>query len=272
MNAQIQITANGINQTVSQKVGKDEVVSTINQSAEEINLSSNRLVVNSTKFKLTKEGDLTCSNANITGGNLNISATYSTPKIQTSGTGRYGYQNSSKIYPDGIRIFNSSGNEMGAFAVGEADGYAETYLTVKNEYSSRYRAEITPDYIYVGGAGSGTHISSSSVETPVLYQTSLAEQKKNFEKFENALKIIDSIDIYKYNLKSENDEQKKHIGFVIGKNYNYSKEITAVNKEGKEIGVDLYSMTSLCLQAIKEQQEIIEQLKQEINSLKESEK
>ena len=40
---------------------------------------------------------------------------------------------------------------------------------------------------------------------------------------------------------------------------------------GKEIGVDNYSMTSLCLQAIKEQQEIIEELKREIKQLKESE-
>lgn len=67
MNSAIQLTANGINQTVSQKVGKDEVVSNINQSAEQITLNSNRLVINSNNFKLTKEGNVTCTNANVTG-------------------------------------------------------------------------------------------------------------------------------------------------------------------------------------------------------------
>ena len=58
---------------------------------------------------------------------------------------------------------------------------------------------------------------------------------------------------------------------MIGDNYNYSHEITAVNEDGEEIGVDNYSMTSLCLQAIKEQQEQIKLLKQEIELLKNKE-
>lgn len=115
----------------------------------------------------------------------------------------------------------------------------------------------------------GTKITPSSILTPTLTQTSLEESKKNFEKYTGALEEIKKTDIYKYNLVNESDEQKKHLGFVIGKNYNYSSEITTVDKDGKEIGVDNYSMTSLCLQAIKEQQEIIEQLKQEIQTLKE---
>ena len=115
---------------------------------------------------------------------------------------------------------------------------------------------------------SETNVTAFSILTPVLTQTSLAEQKKNFEKFENALSIVEGIDLYKYNLKTESDGHKKHIGFVIGEDYNYSSEITTVDENGKEIGVDNYSMTSLCLQAIKEQQEMIEQLKQEIQILK----
>ena len=97
-------------------------------------------------------------------------------------------------------------------------------------------------------------------------QTSLAEQKKNFEKMQdNAIDIIKNIDIYKYNLKSEKDTDKKHIGFVIGKGYNYSKEVTSVENDG----VDNYSFTSLCCKAIQEQQKIIESLQEEIRKLKE---
>ena len=98
-----------------------------------------------------------------------------------------------------------------------------------------------------------------------LTQTSLAENKKNFEKYDGALNEINKIDIYKYNLKSEKNGTKKHLGFVICNEYNYSKLITSEKNDG----VDNYSMTSLCLQAIKEQQEIINELKEEIKILKE---
>lgn len=98
----------------------------------------------------------------------------------------------------------------------------------------------------------------------ILNQTSLSTVKKNFEKYTGALEEIENIDVYKYNLKSEEDTTKKHLGFVIGNDFNYSKVIT----NNDDTGVDIYSMTSLCLQAIKEQQQEIEKLKEEINSLK----
>ena len=77
-----------------------------------------------------------------------------------------------------------------------------------------------------------------------------------------------NIDIYKYNLKSEEDSTKKHIGFVIGDKYNYSKEITSAENDG----ADIYSFVSVCCKAIQEQQEEIEILKEKINKLKKGEK
>ena len=96
---------------------------------------------------------------------------------------------------------------------------------------------------------------------------SLAEKKENFEKLNNALEIIKNTDIYKFNYKKEK-RNKKHIGLVIGNKYNYSKELT--NEENN--AVDLYSMVGVCLQAIKEQQKEIEEFKNEIKNLKESDK
>lgn len=116
-----------------------------------------------------------------------------------------------------------------------------------------------------------TSVSADGITTPVVTQTSLEEYKKNFEKFDNALPILNEIDIYKYNLKHEEDGHKKHLGFVIGENYNYSSEITTVDENGKEIGVDNYSMTSLCLQAIKELNAKVETLENKIKEM-ESEK
>lgn len=47
-NSQIKQTADGINSTVSKKVGKDEVISSINQSAEEVKINANRVTVDGT--------------------------------------------------------------------------------------------------------------------------------------------------------------------------------------------------------------------------------
>ena len=110
-----------------------------------------------------------------------------------------------------------------------------------------------------------TKVTPDGIITPTVTQTSKKEEKKNFEKFENALNIIKDIDIYKYNLKEEQDGNKKHIGFVIGNEYNYSEEVTSKDNDG----VDIYSFVSLCCQAIKEQQEEIDLLKEEIRLLKE---
>lgn len=114
---------------------------------------------------------------------------------------------------------------------------------------------------------SQTIIDGGQINCVALTQTSLEQHKKNIKKFSNALEEIKRTDIYQYNLKSESDDKKKHLGFVIGKSFNYSHLITAENGEGNEIGVDNYSMISLCLQAIKEQQIIIEDLETKINVL-----
>lgn len=113
---------------------------------------------------------------------------------------------------------------------------------------------------------SGDIYATGTITCDSLVQTSLEEKKKNIEKYDNkALDIIKKIDIYKYNLEKEKDKSKKHIGFIIGKDYNYSEEITSINNDG----VDNYSFTSLLCKAIQEQQEEIEKLKKEIKKLKE---
>ncbi len=117
------------------------------------------------------------------------------------------------------------------------------------------------DSTYVAINGTTGNISA----TGTITQSSLNERKKNFEKLNNALDIIKRVDIYKYNLKNENDEDKKHIGIVIGKNYKYAEELT--NKDNDCI--ELYSLASVCIQAIKEQQLVIENLEKRVKSLEE---
>ena len=99
--------------------------------------------------------------------------------------------------------------------------------------------------------------SRTSITPSGVSPSSLQSIKKNFEKLENALDIVKNTDIYKYHLKSQEDTEKKHVGFVIGEDFNYSDIIT----NNDNTGAELYSMVSVLWQAVKEQQIEIENLK-----------
>ena len=181
---------------------------------------------------------------------------------------------------DGMRVSNSYGsgylqaqhgiswnNNNTTFAVGGTNGdniffeSGDLRFLVANWTNSKM-LDFSINYDTVLNA------NSSRVLVNSLVQSSLESKKKNFEKLKSGLDIIKDIDIYKYNLKTEDNKTKKHIGFVIGNDYKYSKNVT--NNEND--GVDLYSFVAVCCKAIQEQQKEIESLKKEIKSLKESDK
>lgn len=219
-------------------------------NGKEINLTSDNTTIKSNNFNVDKYGNMTCNNANITGGSLNVGGSRSNPKIITSGTGISGFTTENRIAPDGLDIITNGINYINMYIGKFSDN---SYTNVPNGYA-----------IFKCANGQETYIRGTGITTPVLTQTSKKELKKNFEKLENALDIIKRTDIYKYNFKSESDGSKKHIGFVIGDNYNYAEEITS--KENN--GADIYSLASVCLKAIQEQQEQIELLQKETNKLK----
>jgi hypothetical protein len=178
---------------------------------------------------------------------------------------------------DPSRCFRIIDDESGlvAISLGYRGGYIRSLQTESIDVESGDgSSNISADTISVtnfsnDSSADGSYMTADSITTPTVIQTSLEESKKNFEKYSGALEEIKKTDIYKYNLKGENDNRKKHLGFVIGDNYNYSSEITAIDKDGKEIGVDNYSMTSLCLQAIKELSSKVEVLENKIKEMEE---
>lgn len=72
MESRLTMTADSITSTVSQKVGKDEIISSINQSAESIKINANK--VNITGFvtfnNLKNSGETTVNGSNITTGKI----------------------------------------------------------------------------------------------------------------------------------------------------------------------------------------------------------
>lgn len=79
--SEIDVTVNGINSTVSKKVGTSEIISRINQSAEGIKISADKVNVDASTFRvqatklswkstyseMSESGILKCSNAELTG-------------------------------------------------------------------------------------------------------------------------------------------------------------------------------------------------------------
>lgn len=209
-----------------------------------MNLSDDMAIV-SKNFNVDSKGNMTCTSATIKNGESFELTSRGKVKIKGNGSSN-----------DLFRVEESNTNNftyIQPIGAGFVRGGAEKaiYISVGSLES----------FISLENSNGYTEVNSSGIKTPTLTQTSLENQKKNFEKLQDdALEIIKDIDIYKYNLKSEKDTDKKHIGFVIGDNYKYSKEVTSMDNTG----VDNYSFTSLCCKAIQELSRQVEELKKQI--------
>lgn len=223
----------------------------ISLAGKTINMTSDNIAINSTNFSVDKNGNMSCNNANFNGGNIELykdTAQHGIFGIYTDKTDNPKYrmllfdESLESYYYDNKLFFlgtskNISGNPVGAS------------LFLANANGN--------DTISLEG-------NDGSIYCQNVYPQSLQEKKKNFEKYENALDTLKNVEIYKYNFKTEENDAKKHIGFVIGNDYKYSKEITSKNNDG----ADIYSFVSVCCKAIQEQQAQIEELQKEIKELK----
>lgn len=274
MSTAITQTADEINNEVAKKVGNDEIISKINQSAEqiqinankislegkEINLTSDNVIIESTNFSVDKNGNMSCNNAtannlNISGGRINLVSSSNNDQrfVLTYSNSSYNYKTA--ISPRGVIVYDRDNNNYYAF-------WGSDQVTM---YQDSLMAQYTVSgfHLYYNNSGRIYCDSVSGNLTCVsLTQTSKAEEKKNFERLTNAKDILKQVDIYKYNFKDEDDSEKKSIGFVIGDDFNYSKEITSKNNDGANI----YSMISVLWQVVKEQQEEINELKEMIKN------
>lgn len=107
----------------------------------------------------------------------------------------------------------------------------------------------------------GINCTDGYVSGKAFIDNSREEKKKNIQRYtKKAIDVVKNTDIYEFNYKTDKDTDKKSFGFVIGSNYKYSKDLTSIDEKGKEIGANLYSMTSVAYKAIQEQQDEIEKL------------
>ena len=281
------------------KNDNDQVVSMINASADEIKLKSNRLIIDSTNFKLNSAGNITATGGTVGGftlgknqfsANIQLPYTYTTADQQrlkqivlgniiptSEDYDKYDFDHNGVLDTlDTLylaRIINNRITGGGTFKLDTKKSDRalqlitdENYIAASIGLMGAYFVNITSVNANFNTLGIENDIfmADGNITCVSLTQTSKEEAKKNFEKLPSGLDIIKNIDIYKYNFKNEEDDTKKHIGFVIGDKYKYSKEVTSKENDG----VDIYSFVSVCCKAIQEQQKQIEELQKEIKELK----
>ena len=233
-------------------------------NGKEINLTSEKMKVKSDFLDINENGKVTLTgDANFDPNNPQIED-YVFKVISPDGDNIR-----ASIQPNIVNLGNGSAtvNIQVGTVMNPASNTSNITVSSINKYVTASVTNASSSITLGSWSDSSTRttITDSRIEAQTITQTSLESQKKNFEKLENALEIIKNVDIYKYNLKSQTDGDKRHIGFVIGDDYKYSKELTSSNNDG----VDIYSLASCCLAGLQEQQKLIEQLQNEIKQLKE---
>lgn len=131
---------NEINASLEPKIDKDDLISEINASADVINLTGNRFVVDSDNFKLTEDGTVTANNVNLT-GTINADS----GKIGDFAISKSLFTNIDDMYDD-MEVYNARSqveNMPNSFCISEEG--------ISNIFSSHYKIStqgivITDDY------------------------------------------------------------------------------------------------------------------------------
>jgi len=176
-----------------------------------------------------------------------------------------------------------SGSEVALTPTISGGQYTKTQTLTGLYYTQSYTIKvIAKDKINTTGITStltlkrGTPIfwcDGESFNVEVTFNDrSIQSRKKNFEDFDlDAIEVVKSGNIYKFNYDVESDDMKKHYGFVIpdkGGKFIVPKEVLSRDNTS----VELYSMASILWEAMKQMIDKNEKLEEEIKSLKESEK
>lgn len=282
----LQQTATSLQSEVSTKVGDEEIISKINQSAEAITINANKISlvgktiqltsddinIQSTYFNVTQDGTVTCvnmnaTNASINGGDITLyGGTDDNPKFMIrKNTGSLSSSSNLRLTSMEIQLRASqdeidSGNAsqlriglttnlLEFVAIGIDNTRGPFLRLTQGLFNNFYIDTEEKKCAYAAGTFVGKAFNTSSLE----------EYKKNISLFEeNALDIVKNAEIYTYNYKVEEDDEHKHIGFVIGEKYKTPKQL--IGETGDSI--ESYSMSSIMWKALQELIDKVEKMEE----------
>ncbi len=225
-----------------QKVGKDEVIASINLTPEKAKILAKLIelegiVTANQNFKILLDGSMEATNGKFTGGKIQLENGSSSNPTFLIGTG----STQSFLTNEGFYSNSDTGGKAYIF-VDDNEGA----ISILGNSGQTF---IRPNKVSTTG---------EMWATAYNYQ-SQAKLKENIVKFQReALYMIKNSDIYEFNYK--NNSKEKTIGLVIGDGYNTPQEIISNKK-----GINSYSMVSISWKAIQELDQKIEKM---INILK----
>ena len=174
MRSAIDMTAENINQTVAKKVGSDEIISSINQSAENVTINAskinfNGIVTANSRFKILKDGSFVAAYGNVGGWKVrnkyiqssdNAITLYSDGRIEIGNAtissvshacvvkygmhiyaGTEGFSDGS----DSIKLFNLTHVSSGGHMVFGSDGSTVCYLSSSSKRYKNHVSDMTED-------------------------------------------------------------------------------------------------------------------------------
>lgn len=249
LSTKIEQTADKITLEVSQKyVANGEISSKLSLEPGKVTFDTNRLVINSTNFKLNEKGDATFS-GKITGGTINIGNVF---KVDSSGntsiTGNHftWTATNSSLSSDGTLICGAGkfsgaieGSTInvanGNFTVDESgkitikgadiDGTTNTKSFGCNFLNSNY---VNTNYLesgqgaWIAGELEAQDIYASYIEADIINERSDIRFKKNIESIEpdTAYKFLSHLNAVSYQFKDNNKYNAGFIAQEIVKNIN----------------------------------------------------
>lgn len=147
----------------------------------------------------------------------------------------------------------------------DSNGYPLASLDSKRANIIRYRDKFQLD---ANGAASLRIRDDNVVEiTGTFFNNSDIRSKKNIEPLSNVLEKLSNLNGVTYNWKEPGISNKKEIGMIAQEVEKVFPELVTTDTEGYK-SVSYVNFTAVLLEAIKEQQQEINQLKQEIQQLK----
>lgn len=304
LSARIEVTADAI----TSKVEKGEVISTINQTAEEVTIQAEKIdlqgVVNAQEFtsKFATLENLNATNVTVankldanqftaqnisamgvTAGSVaaeNITGTTISGKSFVGGEVRstnYAASSSSYTSGGGMRIDLSAGNIWWAngsikASTGFMNSIGYEVPTRNGGYNLNFKSALG-----VHSSNVNTMVLGGGYSTVMLPSgsavTSVVEKKTNIIPCANALSAVENTDVYYFNYKNDSVKRdgSQKVGFIIGDGYNLDARL--LSEDGDAI--DTYNAIALNWRAtqqlydkIKKQQEQIKELMTTIEQLK----
>lgn len=293
--AEVKITTDEISSEVSKKVGKDEIKSSINQSAEAVKIKANNIDINGVisangNFKVGTDGKMECTGAKI---NVEDDGTdKESASIIAESANRI-----AKLTSFGLFIEPKASGHMteyvnvgfGDLASVDSNGYGfnfamtnyatsggmkenRAYWNVKDSAGDLLFADDTQFNLFSPGENTnlslrnnGAFINGYQIQTNASdrrLKTNIQDSK------ENALEKIMQIQHRSFDWKESGEHQKN--GYIAQELQEIDEEFV-INNDDK-YSINLLNLLSTVTKAMQEQQEQMEQLKQELNTLKGVEK